>query len=334
MKDKIKDFLKKVANCLNEHWVWKTIILFLPSVYLPVLVKYSGEKLHLSDSAGNLTNLGGRVTVILYVVVLGINILSNYKSKRDKENDFRREERHKVEIENYMNEIQTYDNTLDVYIRLLNVIGKVCDIKLEAIYNYINSSLENNEFHKPFNETVFPEKQLKSIAREMKTCLAEITLPPVSNISVSMAYEFPNLSKTTHWLDQNEVAQCMELKNLKKNGNTAFYKVYTGQSNFIFINDKQNAANKGEYVFDNKDHRHNDIGSLICDDISIEDENGKIARIILTVSTYGYKFTNSEDREILDNMSTMIEEVILQQFEKRIRIELALLYVKRQYNKK
>lgn len=336
----IKDFLKKVADCLNEHWIWKTIILFLPSIYLPVLVKYLGEELHLSDSVGNLTKVGSTFTVILYFLVLGVNVLSNYKSKRDKENDFTKEEeyeaeikKYKKEIEKYEGEIQGYVNTLDVYIRLLNVIGKVCDIKLEAIYNYINSSLENNEFRKPFNETVYPEKQLKSIAREMKTCLSEITSPPVSNISVSMAYEIPGLIQGVHWLDPNEVAQCMKLEKLRKNKITAFYKVYSGQSNYIFINDKQKAANEGNYVFDKKDNRHHNIGSLICDGISIEDENGKIARIILTISTYGYKFTDSENKEILENMSAMIEEVILQQFEKRIRIELALLYIKKQYNR-
>lgn len=330
---KIRGFFKKVADCLNEHWIWKTIILFLPSFYLPVLVKYQGEKLHLSDSSGMLTSIGVISTTFLYILVLAVNVLSNYKAKRDKENDIIKEAEHIAEIERYVDEIQAYENTLDVYIRLSNVIGKVCDIKLEAIYNYINFSLENNEFRKPFNETVFPEKQLKSIAREMKTCLAELTLPPVNNISVSMAYEFPNLSKTIRWIDQSEVVQCMELKNLKKNKNTAFYKVYNGQSNFIFINDKQKAENEGCYVFDNKDHRHHDVGSLICDDISLEDEDGKFARIILTVSTYGYRFTNSEDVEILNNMSEMIEEVIFQQFEKRIRIELALLYIKKQYNK-
>lgn len=87
-------------------------------------------------------------------------------------------------------------------------------------------------------------------------------------------------------------------------------------------------------MFDKKDHRSHDKGSIICDEIALEGDNGKIARIILTISTYGYKFTNSIDETILNNMSTMIEEVILQQFEKRIRIELALLFVKKQYNKK
>lgn len=334
MWDKVKVLLKKLADCLNEHWIWKTIILFLPSIYLPVVVKYAGENLGLSDVDGKLTMRGIVITVLIYVCVLAINILANYKSKRDKDIEGQREIEHKKEIENYKNEIISYDETLAVYTRLLNVIGNICDVKLEAIYGYISASLEEGVFHKPFNETVYPEKQLKSIAKELKTCLSEITQPPFNQISVSMAYEFPEVGSGLKWIDQQEIAQCMQLSQLKKNENTTFYRVYSGQSNFLFFNDKSKAASEGKYVFDKKDHRHHDVGSIICDEIALEDENGKIARIILTISTYGYKFTNSSDEDVLKNMSDMIEEVILQQFEKRIRIELALLFVKSQYNKK
>lgn len=333
MREKIKTVLKKMADCLNEHWIWKTIILFLPSIYMPVLIKYGGEELKLSNENGGLTKAGIIITVLIYLSVLGINILSNYKAKKDRESDSAKDKKNEKKIKRYEEEIQAYDNTLDVYTRLLNVIGNVCDIKLEAIYNYINSSIERQEFRKPFNETVQPEKQLKSIAREMKSCLAEMTIPSVNHISVSMAYDFFRPESKMRWIDQNEVAQCMQLKNLIKNKNTAFYKIYSGQSNFLFFNDKKDAAEKKCYVFDKKDDRHHNIGSIICDDISIEDEDGKIARIILTISTYGDKFTNSQDKNILDNMAEMIEEVILQQFEKRIRIELALLYIKKQYNR-
>ena len=156
----------------------------------------------------------------------------------------------------------------------------------------------------------------------------------MNHISVSMAYEFPGVTSELRWIDQQEIQQCMQLKQLRNNRNTTFYKIYSGQSNFLFFNDKANAAKENKYVFDKKDHRYHDIGSIICDDIAVEDEDGKIARIILTISTYGYKFTNNDDEETLGNMSEIIEEVILQQFEKRIRIELALLYVKKRYNKK
>lgn len=333
MREKIKQSLKMIADCLNEHWIWKTIILFLPSIYLPVIVKYCGVDWKLSDENGNLTIIGVWITIVLYAIVLLVNILANYKSKKDKEKEQIIKEKYEQKIQLYQQENQSYEKTLNVYKRLLNVIGRVCDIKQEAINTYIESSLKNKEFRKPFNETVCPDIQLKNIARELKFCLSEITRPPLDNISVSMAYEFPEVSKQIYWIDYREVVQCMALKNLKTNKNTTFYKIYSGQSDFLFFNDKVLASKEGNYVFDNKDKRYHNIGSIICDEMALEDDRGKIARVILTISTYGYKFTDSDDEEILSNMSRMIQEVILQQFEKRIRIELGFLFVKRQYNK-
>lgn len=329
-----KKILKRIADFINEHWIWKTIILFLPSVYLPVIVKYAGENLGLSDQAGALTKMGVGLTIVVYVAALFVNVLSSYKSKKDKENELAKDLRHQEEIEKYKQEIFDYDNTFDVYDRLLNVIGNICETKFDAICEYIDNSIKVGEFRKPFNETVYPDKQLKSIAKELKTCLSTMTKPSVDNITVSMAYQFPGVSDHIRWVDQQEIAQCMQLSQLKSNKCTTFYKVYSEESNFLFFNDKKEAASQGNYVFDKKDQRYHNIGSIICDEISIEDESGKIARIILTISTYGYKFTDSDDKETLDNMSQMIEEVILQQFEKRIRIELALLFVKHRYNQK
>lgn len=330
----IKRILKKIADCINEHWVWKTLILFMPSVYLPVVVKYAGETLGLCSHKEKLTAVGYATTIVIYCTVFFINVLSSYKSKKDKENELATENKYIEEIKNYKNEIDTFDNTLHVYRRLLNFIGNICESKFNSICGYIDDSTKTGEFKKPFNETVHPDEQLKSIAKELKKCLSEITKPPVGNITVSIAYQFPGISKNFKWVDQQEIAQCMQLGALKKNLNTTFYKIFAGESNFLFYNDKRLASDKGEYVFDNKDKRHHNVGSIICDEIAIENENGKIARAILTISTYGYKFTDNTDDETLRNMSQMIEEVILQQFEKRIRIELALLYVKNQYNRK
>lgn len=332
-KKKIKQFLKKLADSLNEHWIWKTIILFLPSVYLPVIVKYCGAEWNLSDKDGNLTIIGVWGTIVLYTVVLLINILSNYKSKRDKEKEQVVKEKYEQKIKICQEENQTYKKTLNVYKGLLNVIGRVCDIKQEAINSYIEFSLKNKEFRKPFNETVCSDIQLKNIAKELKFCLSEITQPPLDNISVSIAYEFPEMSKQIYWIDYKEVVQCMSLKSLKSNKNTTFYKIYSGESDFLFFNDKELASKNGNYVFDKKDERNHNIGSIICDEIALENERGKIARVILTISTYGYRFTDSNDEKVLSNMSQMIQKVILQQFEKRIRIELGFLFVKRQYNK-
>lgn len=154
--NKAKEALKKLADLLNEHWIWKTIILFLPAVYMPVLVKYAGVKVGLSKKNGDLTKAGIAITVILYIVVLLINILSNFKSNKDKEIKAIEEEMHRQEIEEYEQEIESYDETLVVYNKLLNVIGNICDVKLEVIFGYINNSILGGTFSKPFNETVCP----------------------------------------------------------------------------------------------------------------------------------------------------------------------------------
>ena len=334
MKERMKNCLKKVADCLNEHWVWKTIILFFPTIYLPVIVKYWGVIFHISKTDGTLTKIGIGITIVIYILAFSCNVLTNYKSRKDKEKEQLIQEQHIKEIEVWKEKVKSYEKTLNIHKRLLNVIGVVCDTKQEAINNYIETSLENHEFRKPFNETVCPEVQLKNIARELKSCLSEITQLPLDNMTVSMAYEFPEINKQIYWIDQKEVVQCMTLKALRSNKNTAFYNIYSGKSDFLFFNDKELAADNGMYVFDKKDIRYNKTGSIICDEIAIENDKGKIARIILTISTYGYKFTDSSDEEILSNISQMIQEVILQQFEKRIRIELGFLFVKKQYNKK
>lgn len=330
----MKKILKSFADFLNEHWIWKSIILFLPSIYLPIIVKYFGEKIHLvKKDDSSLTKMGLIITVIIYLAVLFINILSSYKSKRDKEADELREKTYEKEIQMYNEQILSYENTFAVYVRLMNVIGNVCDNKLSSVYKYITLSLGRGDFQKPFNKTVYPEGQLKSIAREIKGCLSEMTHIPLNSISVSMAYEFPGFSKTPKWIDKSEVSQCLPMNDLLKK-KTAFKKIYNGDTDFIFENDKKIAAKQGYYEFDKKDNRNGKIGSIICDDISVEDDNRKIARIILSIATYKYKFTDSEDEEVLRNISEMIEQVILQQFEKRIRLELALLFVKEQYNNK
>lgn len=320
----MKSILKRIADYLNEHWIFKIIVLSLPSIYLPFITKNYGKE-SLTDSDGNLKLVGILVAWLIYCSVLFINILANYKVKLDKEEEL---EHAKIKEK----ELLEYKSTLEVYLKLLEYIGNVCEVKLGAICSYIETAEKSGKFRKPFNDTVYPDKQLKSICKEIKNCLSKITGIDYNNITVSMAYVLPSISSKLNWVDQQETASCMNLYNLMKNPKTAFYKVYTEDTGYVFINDKKIASQESNYVLDKKDKKYNEIGSLICEEIAIENENDKIARIILTISTYGYKFTENGDEENLKNISDMIEKIILQQFEKRIKIELALLYVKKKYN--
>ena len=125
MREKIKKVLRKVADCLNEHWIWKTIILFLPSVYMPVLIKYGGEELKLSNKNGGLTKAGIIITALIYLSVLGINILSNYKAKKDRESD---------SIKNKKNAIN----------KLENIKKSISEKKVQSI-EQLNLDIKNRE---------------------------------------------------------------------------------------------------------------------------------------------------------------------------------------------
>ncbi len=238
MYTKAKNFLAKMADFWNEHWILKTIILFLPSIYLPIIVKYFGKYFRLITTDENVTTLstlGIIITIILYLGVLLLNILGNYKTKRDKLREIDQAASQKKLIEKYESEIQDYRNTMNVHKRLSDVIGKICDNKLDSICNYIETCMQNGEFRKPFNETVHPEKQLKCIAQEIKSCLSEITIPPLNSISVSMAYQLPTINNTWHWIDPNEIQQCLPLNKLQRNQKTTFHIIYSGNKDFVFF---------------------------------------------------------------------------------------------------
>ena len=308
--------LARLADMVNKHWIWKSIILFLPSVFLPVIVKYAGIQLGLASAVGDLTLLGGILTAVIYITAFLINVLSSYKSKYDKK------------------KLKEFDNSMAIYEKVLTTVGKVCDAKLETIYDYIEESKEKNLYRKPFNEAVDPDKQLRNIAREIEECLSELTCPPVNNINVSMACECPCDRKgKMRWIDSSELSDGLSLKQLRTNPKTSFYKVYHGEG-FLMYNDKAEAEKDGCYVFDKRDKRSQKIGSIVCEEIALVDHDGnKFARIILTISTYGYRFTDNTDPAVLERVTQHIKETILQQFEKRIRIEMALMYVQIKYNK-
>lgn len=270
-----KDILKKIADLLNEHWVWKTIILFLPSIYLPVIVKYLGKKLNLLDEKECITPLGWLITVFVFGTVLLVNVLSNYKTKRDKKAEDEIKKKYEYEIEQYR-------HSLGIHQQVMHSIRDVCDNKYDSMCSYIRQAHKKQSFKRPYEETMRPDAQLKKISKEMKQCLSQISAPSEEHIRVSMAYIFPELMKSWKWIDQSEVSNCIKLEELVKNEKSSFYQIMNGSRTFLFYNDKSEAEQKGEYVFDKQDKKFGNIGSVICDEVSIENDNEQsIARLMI-----------------------------------------------------
>ncbi len=94
-KETCRKIAIRIADWFNRHWICKTIILFLPAVYMPIAVEKAGVQIGLTDDSGVMTSRGWILTVIIYMLALMVDILSSYKAKRDKKRDIERDLGHK-----------------------------------------------------------------------------------------------------------------------------------------------------------------------------------------------------------------------------------------------
>ena len=122
----------------------------------------------------------------------------------------------------------------------------------------------------------------------------------------------------------NEVVA--SISDLLKN-NSAFKVVMSNQS-YFYCNDKRNAQVNNQYFFDALDHSNNGKGSIICWRIASSLNGAPSIQMIISISTYGRQFIESEDitQDVIDTFyNDKIKDVILQQFENEL-VESLLLF--------
>lgn len=315
---KVKDLLKRLADYFNVHWIKKTIVLFIPTIWLPFFIKYWGDALGLSQD-GELSKFGILITTIIFGLVLFINVLSSYKAKLEKDRELQ------MQLE-----MKQLKSNLSICETVMDSIYDICDVKYDTLLDYMEGIETNKTCEKPFLSTVHPTKQLKAISDELAKCFSEITDIRKNELIVSMAY---SLSENNwKWVDFRKLHGCATLEELINNPRSTFYQVYSGKSEFVFYNNKAQAEQMGNYVFDTKDNSHRNIGSIICQRIEVGTEDKIQAVLVLSISSYGKKFVQKdESEENIRNVENTIRNVILKQFEKRICIELSDLFIQETY---
>jgi hypothetical protein len=302
--------------------LYNIVILFLPSIWFPIVINNLGSTLQLVYQNTTRLNIHGWVfTVIVYGSVLCYYIITSIKNTKDEKDYSKLDQR-----------IKELDANLNIYEHLIDGIGDVCSTKYDTLQEYIKSILKSGKCYKPFDSTIKPDVQLKNIAKEVKACLGNVTRVKKDKLVVSMAYNFPNENNIWKWIDYSDIHGCETIDHLVIDHKSTFYKIMTNQVSFVFYNDKIEASKQGNYIFDSRDISNKCIGSIICEEIQVEIEGNTVARIILSASSYSCKFTDKEDTEVINNIENTIL-IILQQFEKRIRIELAEFYIKEEYRK-
>ena len=306
-KDK-KNYAEIAHNLTKRHWIWYTLIVSAPTIWFTFVVSVFGKVLHIKNAAGDFT-LGGKIiSAVVIVLSFVISLMNNrYASKSE------------------FGELEKLRGHVEYLDRITESVDSICDQKATKITRTIYQVKKEN---KNVPEIISdPRKQLEKILEQIAVCLAAFMKRPQEKYSskdftITMAYNFPVENKDWIWLDGT-------IANLENK--STFNHVRTSNKKYYFNNKKENAKKEDRYMYDSYDVTNEangkPIGSIFCYNYKIHQGNTTYVDAILTISTKQKRFVNEDDDEKIENARDNIIRLVDENFGRRIKIELGLLYL-------
>lgn len=327
------DLIDRIANLFYRHWIWKVIIIFMPSVWFPVVVKYLGVGLWLVLAGENgeqsLTPFGWFFTVCIYALSFIVLLISS----RDKTT-----QRLQKEIETLHTEIGSLRNTNAYYNKVISAVhaGQKAKSRLiiDEACDYIREGIL------PYDSSDDPITQLKNLSERITDCFCDLTGISRDCIVVSMAYQLHKVKSEGdvieqgdtdgewQWVDAYAVYRGLPLKTLATDPKAVFHQLLSGEKPTLYYNSKAEKLKENMYIPDGKDGEHHNNGSIVCWNIDSKiSESVSLGRLVVSISSYGSMFAKHNSDEI-----GRVEEslkVIYRLFEEQIATELTHLCILR-----
>lgn len=302
---KSKTIPRMVYDFFIKRW-FLTILFLTISSHWFVFVQIFGKGLNLIDTAGKLTKLAHGITWPLFSISL---IFAISKSLADKYNE------------------QAKNNGQYVLERMLQSVNAVTSAKMQRFCEYIerNHGITNLQ---TFRDITQPKQQSERLLENIQITLSEIFGINRDDIGLSVVYK-SDVDDTWAWLCKMNTDGELDIDTLFKDPHTTIRQLIDTKKKSMFLPDKRIGVQQQKYVAGPKDASYNTIGSIICRDISIGQDN-KYMRAILSITTYGKQLCEYNDKDAIDK----IENLVISAFEKRLQLELALLYAKESMNPK
>lgn len=290
---------RKLYDFFVGRWILTTFILTLSSQWL-ILIRFAGTDFGLISEDGRMTWLAHAITWPIFVVSL---IFALLKSAADKYNED--------------------SKTKGGFIlrSLLDAVNAVAADKKGRFDDYVRKNVGRSGLD-PFMAITQPRIQIKALLENLRTTLSHIFGIDRSNIGLSIIYR-DDIMDHWRWLEQINVDNDLDIDVLVSNAHSTTFQIIQDTATSIFHPDKRVAAADNKYLPSHKDAHHNNIGSILCREINLGNDN-KYIRSVLSVSTYGKLLCAEGDGDAINK----IENLIIPTFEVRLQLELALLYAK------
>lgn len=296
---KIQSLSRRIYDYFTAKWFLTAVILSISTSWFFLLRSFAKD-LNMVDANNNLTSLFHYCFWPVYILALIFTILKTW-------------------ADNYNQKVK--NNGQLILNNLLENINASMETKSRRFEYFIEKNI-GTKVANPFHEISQPRLQIENILDNLRETLATVFGINRSNIGISLAYKL-NDNPKWDWICTMNVSNDVSLETLISNGNSTLNQIVKGNSNFIFYPDKTVGVNEGKYFPDAADRANDNIGSILCMEISLGRQD-KHLRAILSINSNGLQFCSVRDY----NSINKIENILLPSFVIRIRSELSLLYIK------
>ncbi len=177
--------------------------------------------------------------------------------------------------------------------------------------------------------------QIREITWGFGRAIAEITGIPTKDLDASFIYHYTysdagRNDKSWRWVTGKGSKFRVDLNDFAETNDSTFH--YMGNNNVatLFYNDKSIAHSLQRYLYSDKDHSHNCIGSIVAAKVAFSGNDEKLCEGIIMVNTYGQKFLDKSPRFTEEELRDLILDSILPCYKNLLTTELAMLYFQHQ----
>ncbi len=290
--------LRKIYNYFIEHWVISAFISTAPA-FVFTFTEFFGVNFGLKDINGALTL---RALIILWPLFIVSLLFSFAMALADKYDEFAKQ------------------NGQYVLSRTIQSLDEIKHKKLKRFTRYIEQNHGKTGLT-PFRDITQPTFQLESILENLQYTMSDIFGIRHNDIGISLMYR-TDKDSSWRWLYTSNIESDLSIEEIINDPHTTARQIIDGKTSSLFFPSKRTAVVAGQYVSSSKDAANRMIGSIICRDIGIG--TPRYVNAVLSMSTYGKQICLENDEDAIFK----IEELLLPSFERRIQLELALLYIK------
>ena len=173
--------------------------------------------------------------------------------------------------------------------------------------------------------------QIRTICWEFCNTISEITHIEKKDLSAAFVYRYTykgatDRDKSWRWITGKGSKFNTPLTDFTELPGSSFRYLIHNSISTLFYNDKQDAANKGQYMFSYRDDSHKRIGSFLAAKVAFSGNDDVCCEGIIMVHSYGHKFLDKIPRATEEEFEKLIFDSIFPCYRHMLQTELAMLY--------